>query len=273
MDTDFWLERWAKSETGFHQQHTNEYLKKYWSQLAVPQGTIVFVPLCGKSLDMLWLYQQGHPVLGVELARTAVSEFFKEWGADAQVTSLVTSRGAFEQWSAPRGAPISTDGKVTLDPEVASDMRASRDAAPDAQVFCDAPALRGAHGIGAHGITVLCGDFFNLEPSLTAHVGAVFDRAALIALPSQMRVAYARKLLEILPAGIPVLLITLDYDQDEMPGPPFAVSDREVHELFAGSRVERLAEVDVSAAPGNARFRQRGVSRLLERAYRIDTVI
>lgn len=219
MDPKFWLERWAKRETGFHQPHTNEYLQKYWPQLAVPEGTTVLVPLCGKSLDMLWLHRQGYPVLGVEVARTAVSDFFEAWRMDAQVTSL----GAFEQWSAG----------------------------------------------GTQGITVLCGDFFALDAPLTAHVGAVFDRAALIALPPQMRKSYACKLLEIVPPQIPMLLITLDYEQDEMAGPPFAVSHGEVQELFATSRVERLAEIDVSASAENARFRQRGVSRTLERVYRI----
>jgi len=219
MDPNFWLERWAKRETGFHQPRTNEYLQRYWSQLSIPEGTTVLVPLCGKSLDMLWLYRQGYPVLGVEVARTAVSDFFEEWRTDAQVTSL----GAFEQWSAG----------------------------------------------GTQGITVLCGDFFDLDAPLTAHVGAVFDRAALIALPPPMRKSYARKLLEILPPQTPMLLITLDYEQDEMAGPPFAVSDGEVMELFATSRVERLAEIDVSASAENTRFRQRGVSRILECVYRI----
>lgn len=219
MDPNFWLERWARKETGFHQQHTNEYLQRYWPQLAVPEGTTVFVPLCGKSLDMLWLHRRGYSVLGVEVARAAVSSFFEEWRADVQVTSL----GVFERWNAG----------------------------------------------GEQGITVLCGDFFELAAPLMAHVDAVFDRAALIALPPQMRRSYARKLLEILPAQIPMLLITLDYRQDEMFGPPFAVSDREVRELFGTSRVECLDEVDVTASAESERFRQRGVSRMLERVYRI----
>jgi thiopurine S-methyltransferase len=51
----------------------------------LPDGAPVFVPLCGKSLDMLWLREQGHAVLGVELSEKAVSAFFEENGIPAEV--------------------------------------------------------------------------------------------------------------------------------------------------------------------------------------------
>lgn len=52
----------------------------YWQQLDLPPNSEVFVPLCGKSLDLLWLCQQGHKVLGVEVSDLAVSQFFSENG-------------------------------------------------------------------------------------------------------------------------------------------------------------------------------------------------
>ena len=57
MEKDFWLERWELEQTGFHQNETNPYLQQYWQQM--DNASQVFVPLCGKSLDMLWLAKQG----------------------------------------------------------------------------------------------------------------------------------------------------------------------------------------------------------------------
>ena len=68
MDHNFWIERWNKQEIGFHQGDFDPALEKYWSRLNVPAGARVFVPLCGKSLDMLWFAQQGYGVVGAELS-------------------------------------------------------------------------------------------------------------------------------------------------------------------------------------------------------------
>ena len=80
MKKDFWLERWERNETGFHQNEINPYLLQYWQELHLSRDSTVFVPLCGKSHDMLWLQQQGHRVLGVEVSSIAVQAFFKENG-------------------------------------------------------------------------------------------------------------------------------------------------------------------------------------------------
>ena len=78
MDHSFWLERWEQGLIGFHQTEINQYLSEHWHELGLTDGAPVFVPLCGKSLDMLWLREQGHPVLGVELSEKAVKAFFEE---------------------------------------------------------------------------------------------------------------------------------------------------------------------------------------------------
>ncbi|MDH3688008.1 MAG: thiopurine S-methyltransferase, partial [Gammaproteobacteria bacterium] len=53
MKAEFWHDRWQKSEIAFHQQEINTRLQKYWIRLNRPKNSRVFVPLCGKSLDML----------------------------------------------------------------------------------------------------------------------------------------------------------------------------------------------------------------------------
>lgn len=212
MKKEFWLERWERAEIGFHQNEVHPYLLKFWPALKRAEGGGVFVPLCGKSLDMLWLRQQGQKVLGVELSPIAVRDFFSENG----MAQRHSSTGQFD--------------------------------------CCEADDIR-----------ILCGDFFDLEKTHLAGIGTVYDRASLIALPPEMRERYARHLVSILPPATQILLITLDYPQEEMQGPPFAVSLPEVEVLYGKyAEIRVLAEDDV--LPQNPRFRERGVSRLQERA-------
>ncbi|MDD5059059.1 MAG: thiopurine S-methyltransferase [Sideroxydans sp.] len=213
MKKEFWLERWERAEIGFHQGEINPYLRRFWPELDVARGGEVFVPLCGKSLDMVWLRQQGNFVLGVELSPIAVRDFFREQGRLAQRVS----GGGFDNYIA--------DG------------------------FC-----------------LACGDFFDLREEDMAQVSAVYDRASLVALPPEMRESYARHLVNILPSGTRILLVTFDYPQAEMPGPPFAVSVQEVQALYGQyAEVRLLAQEDVLAQ--NPRFVQRGVTRMQENIF------
>ncbi len=82
MDPAFWQERWKNQDIGFHQPEFHALLQKYWSRLDLRPGSPVFVPLCGKSLDMVWLAQQGHRVIGAELSELAIDDFFAERGLD-----------------------------------------------------------------------------------------------------------------------------------------------------------------------------------------------
>ncbi|MCC1497874.1 thiopurine S-methyltransferase [Alcanivorax sp. 1008] len=82
MEISFWHERWEKGEIGFHLSRVNPLLTRWWPSLGAGDGDAVWVPLCGKSLDMIWLHQQGHPVTGVELSRQALQSFGIEQGLD-----------------------------------------------------------------------------------------------------------------------------------------------------------------------------------------------
>lgn len=90
----------------------------------------------------------------------------------------------------------------------------------------------------------------------------------MIALPPLMRAQYAEHLNALLPSGCQGLLVTLDYDQAQKAGPPFAVSDEEVQVLLAPHwALERLEERDILGE--SWKFVQDGVTRLEERAYRL----
>jgi thiopurine S-methyltransferase len=83
VQPDFWLDRWRTAQIGFHQAAVDRHLKAYWPRLSLPANTQLFVPLCGKSLDLLWLRERGHSVKGVELSPVALESFCMEHGIPA----------------------------------------------------------------------------------------------------------------------------------------------------------------------------------------------
>lgn len=80
MQHDFWKKRWEEGQIGFHLPEANPALVRWWGTLGVDPDDVVLVPLCGKSHDLAWLHEAGHPVIGVELAEIACVAFFKEHG-------------------------------------------------------------------------------------------------------------------------------------------------------------------------------------------------
>jgi len=213
MNRDFWMERWEEGQIGFHQSEVNGYLTRHWEKLQAGKGDKVLVPLCGKSKDMLWLADQGHKVLGVELSPLAVDAFFTE-------NNIPCSQ--FEN----DGFKISESDHVSL----------------------------------------WCGDFFDLTQKHLQGITRVYDRASLIALPPEMREKYSLHMKTMMPAGARVLLVTMEYPQAEMSGPPFSVSHNEVHDLYDDAfDISLLEEVDILAL--NPQFKERGLSALVEKSY------
>jgi thiopurine S-methyltransferase len=124
---------------------------------------------------------------------------------------------------------------------------------------------RGAHvEYRAGAVTVFAGDFFATTRELLGPVDALYDRAALIALPAPMRERYARHLFSLLPPGAPGLVITLEYPQEKMAGPPFSVPEAKLRAHYAGRLVEHLDDV----AEQSARAKEFGVS-MTERAWAV----
>ncbi|NEV61352.1 thiopurine S-methyltransferase [Thiorhodococcus minor] len=215
MEPEFWLERWQRREIGWHLNEINSHLQDHWHKLDLPKGSPVFVPLCGKTLDLLWLVSQGYQVVGVELSQIAVEELF----AEHRLTPAISREGHFLRYCVDE-------------------------------------------------LSVLCGDFFELESRDLSGVEAVFDRASLIALPPSMRPGYAARMGQLFPNGVDTLLVTLSYDQDEMTGPPFSVHRTEVERLYGETyRIERLASFDALAE--SPHFQQRGLTALREEVYRL----
>jgi thiopurine S-methyltransferase len=215
MQPEFWEERWREGRIGFHRPTVDENLARFWPALEAPPAGRVFVPLCGKSRDLLWLRERGYTVVGVELSQIALEAFCMENGIPARRRRLAD----FERYEAP-------------------------------------------------GLELYRGDFFALTPSLLGHPVAVFDRAALVAWPPELRLQYARQLTALTPPGAPTLLITLEYPQDLMTGPPFSVDAAEVERLYSPHHaIRELARRDVLAS--EPRMRERGITELIEVCHRL----
>ena len=84
MTPEFWLQRWSENKIGFHLDEVNPYLIEHWSVLNVAKGARVFVPMCGKSMDMRWLLEQGYQVEAIEISAPAIEAFFSEQSLEYQ---------------------------------------------------------------------------------------------------------------------------------------------------------------------------------------------
>ncbi|WP_291732764.1 thiopurine S-methyltransferase [Leisingera sp. F5] len=86
MEQDFWQARWRENRIGFHEDTPNTLLTRHFAKLGLHAGQSVFVPLCGKALDLDWLCAQGLRVSGIEFNQGAVEEVFDRQGLAPQVT-------------------------------------------------------------------------------------------------------------------------------------------------------------------------------------------
>lgn len=210
MEHDFWHQRWQDDKLGFHLPEANPLLLQYVSRLNLVPGDEVFVPLCGKTLDMVWLREQGYDVVGIELSKIALEAFFTE----NKIGYRELQAGDFSIYHSP--------------------------------------------GYTLHG-----GDFFALNAAALQSCNAVYDRAALVAFPAEMRQRYARHLTYIIPRHCSLLLITLEYNEGEMDGPPFSVSYDEVVELYGDTfNIEPLHGGDGFEI--HPELRERGLGSLRE---------
>lgn len=175
MKANYWHDRWENSNIGFHQDQPEKSLTAHFATLNLPKGSSVFVPLCGKSLDIHWLLAQGYSVIGAELSAIATKQLFEE----LQLTP-----------------DLSTMGKLTR--------------------------------YQAEQLTVFVGDIFDLSLGNTEQIDAIYDRAALIALPPELRKQYTQHLTSITQKA-PQLLITYQYQADNEHKPPFSVDENEIN--------------------------------------------
>ncbi|MCB1706547.1 MAG: thiopurine S-methyltransferase [Halioglobus sp.] len=192
MEAEFWLKKWEAQEIGFHLASANPLLVRHCRALALDPGDRIFLPLCGKTLDIGWLLANGYRVAGAELSESAVKDLFHELG----MSPTVSEAGALRRYTGDN-------------------------------------------------LDIFVGDIFDLTGGVLGPVDAIYDRAALVALPEDMRQRYAGHLVQISNSA-PQLLICFEYDQSAMAGPPFSIDADEVRRRYGGVYHLRLVEtVDV----------------------------
>jgi len=207
-----WHRRWSEGALGFHRRDVHPDLVAHEERFLGSAGRRVLVPLCGKTVDMKWLADRGHQVVGVELVPQAVEDFFEEQGLASEVLEIA-------------GLPV--------------------------------------HRAGA--ISIITGDVFDVSSDDFGLFDRIWDRAALVALPSDIRRSYTAKLRQLAAPGALLLQNTFEYDQNKMTGPPFSVPDREVRAYFGDDRVELLKEQDnIASIP---QFVERGHEYWWVRTY------
>jgi thiopurine S-methyltransferase len=215
VQPDFWHDRWRTGQIGFHRSSIDDNLIRHWRNLSLPKAARVLAPLCGKSLDLLWLRDQGLAVVGVELSDIALQSFFMENGVAARRRIL-----------------------------------------PHFDLY------------QAENLKCFRGDLFELTPERLGKVAAVYDRASLVSWAPEQRGCYVEHLTALTGTGTQTLLVTLEYPQTEMKGPPFSVNSVEVDRLYSPHHsIHELARRDV--LENEPRMRARGLSSLTEVCYRM----
>lgn len=219
MEHTFWHDKWAQKQIGFHLSDVHPLLVRNLPLLNVNKGDKIFVPLCGKTLDIGYLLKQELEVVAVELSELAITELFQQLATEPEVSDWLQA-----------GQVI---GKLYQ----------------------------------AKHIQVYVGDFFALTAAELGKVAGVYDRAALVALPPQMRREYARHMSHIT-AYASQLLMTLNYDQQCMSGPPFSVTSEEVEALYGGCYpIQKIVESNI--IEHEPHFAAKGLSYLNQALYQL----
>ncbi|MGB1262950.1 MAG: thiopurine S-methyltransferase [Cognaticolwellia sp.] len=211
MDTSFWHKCWERNALGFHQQQAHPFLSQHFKPRCLATDRHVFVPLCGKSLDMAYL-AQSMQVSGSEISEIACRDFF----LDNNIAFQQQTSGDFEQFYSPV-------------------------------------------------LSLWQGDFFKLSPELIEPVDWIYDRAALIALPKAMQLAYVKHLKTFFSSHTRLFLVTLEFPAQQLVGPPFSIRNCDITRLFSGFNIEYVASNELK----DKQFAQRTfeVDYLIEKLY------
>jgi thiopurine S-methyltransferase len=86
VEHNFWHSKWDLNQIGFHLEYVHPLLKRnlvlFQDTGLLQQGDVVFIPLCGKTLDIAYLHNLGHQIVAVELSEIAVQGIFKQFNVE-----------------------------------------------------------------------------------------------------------------------------------------------------------------------------------------------
>ncbi|PCJ17213.1 MAG: hypothetical protein COB02_14295 [Candidatus Cloacimonadota bacterium] len=216
MEANFWEDKWEKQIIGFNQSKANSFLVKFIDHLKEDTGDI-FVPLCGKSIDMLYIKQETNKkIIGSELVDSAIFDFYQENNLSYKVESTKH------------------------------------------------------HKIYNHqSYQLIQGDLFKIGSEQLKNVSWIYDRASIVALPLEIRKQYANFLIKTLPKA-KIFLITFEYDDSQkLIGPPFSVTDQEIHQLFNTHYNIKLLE-KYTSTPQMLKFIKNDIASINENIYLLE---
>ena len=203
-----WLERWREGRIGWHETEGSALLRRYWPRLV--RGSSVLVPLCGKSVDLVWLAKRGFDVVGVEISAIAVQSFFEEHELSFE-NSLAGPLQCYRATSLP--------------------------------------------------IKIYQGDYFEFDGG---PFHALYDRGALVALPPAERQRYAAHTHSLLEKDAYHMIVTLEYDDSVVTGPPFSVGGSEITRYFPELTCV-FTRNDIET--GSPKFRAAGLEEVIESVW------
>mmetsp|Transcript_8387 Transcript_8387/g.14100 ORF Transcript_8387/g.14100 Transcript_8387/m.14100 type:complete len:296 (+) Transcript_8387:58-945(+) len=241
-----WHTKWESGQLGWHKTKPHDILRRFMDDMLGPKDSgpmRVLFPLCGKSVDLGYLARRGHDVVGVEGIPRAIDELLDDYGEEL--------------------APGASKGKPLPRLRVGLPGWAQQVAAPKDAV--GPPTI----------LRVVQGDFVTLSPADLGRLGiesfdACFDRGSLVAVAPADRGDYVWILTEMMATGGRILLVAVEHDafSGGILGPPYEVSEAEVHALFGGafevrmlSREDRMEKEPIWKERGALRFEE--VSYLL----------
>lgn len=260
-------------DPGFHLPHVNPLLVKHLPRLlgerqGADRQPSILVPLCGKTHDMLYLCKQGFGVVGVEGVARAIREFKAEQRCQG-----------LQGFGPPKAVSFGRNGwGEGVDFEAAQEFRGYRSGCVFKKgsrglgYYRDSPRLWQGEVFSLQGseltsrpLHVIQGDLFEVTPALVAGTtfvrggtfDLVYDRGSIVAVPPSAREQYVAVLSDLLKPCGRILMMTLDYDQSQVQGPPpFSISLRDIQQLFPSDAwmVEVLDEPASDLPETNPKF-------------------
>ena len=203
MQHEFWHQKWQKNEIGFHLSQPHPLLVKYMGCLNISPNSRIFIPLCGKSLDIHWLLTQGYHVVGIDLSPIAIHDLISTLG----LSFTEMQSGNLSHFHHPQ-------------------------------------------------IDLFVGDFFELTIEQLGQIDAIYDRAALVALPEEMRSQYVQHLIQI-GGDASQLLISFEYDQSMMAGPPFSISTQQLQDYYSSEYAIQLLDSQTELLKGKVNAQEK----------------
>ncbi|KAI5622776.1 putative thiopurine S-methyltransferase, partial [Silurus asotus] len=241
-----WEERWQEGRIGFHQPHVHQQvllllmLKDNLDKVLCGREQVrFFFPLCGKAVDMKWLADMGHVIVGVDISEIGIKQFFEEQNLEYKEEPV----------------PAIPEAKVHLI-SIYLLYELKLRTLKYGTFFCfqssDAK------------ISLYKCNLYEFSSAIEGQFGGIWDRGSLVAINPCDRQKYASLIMSLMDKDCKYLLNTLEYNPELYKGPPFFVPEEVVKSLYGNAcDIELVQQRDAL----REKFKAWGIDSLLEKLY------